>query len=107
MLTDHVQPRFGTNNSFRSYATKMWNALPTVIKTCKSLDSFKTALKGHLRMAAIQNRSPVKPEYPTHPPFPPHCICLFFPLLPPHFLKCFFWLYRRVYLYVSNCYDEL
>ena len=40
--TNHVQPRFGTNkglNSFRSYATKMWNALPTVIKTCKSLDT--------------------------------------------------------------------
>ena len=46
--TNHVQPRFGTNkglNSFRSYATKMWNALPTVIKACESLDSFKTALK--------------------------------------------------------------
>ena len=50
--TNHVQPRFGTNkglNSFRSYATKMWNALPTVIKTCKSLVSFKNTLKGHYR----------------------------------------------------------
>ena len=56
--TNHVQPRFCTNkglNSFRFYATKMWNALPTVIKTCKSLESFKITLKGHLRMAATLN----------------------------------------------------
>ena len=56
--TNHVQPRFGTNkglNSFRSYATKMWNALPTAIKECKSLDSFKTTLKSHLQITATQN----------------------------------------------------
>ena len=55
--TNHVQPRFGTNkglNSFRSYATKMWNALPNVIKTCESLDSFKTNLKIHLRITATK-----------------------------------------------------
>ena len=59
--TNHVQARFGTNkglNSFSAYATKMWNALPTVIKTCKSLDPFKAALKRHLGMAAILNWPP-------------------------------------------------
>ena len=49
---------FGTKkglNCFRSYATKMWNALPTVIKTCKSLVSFKNTLKGQLWVPAILN----------------------------------------------------
>ena len=54
--TDLVQPRHGTNkglNSFSCYATNMWNALPKAVKECKSLSSFKTALKEHLQTAAI------------------------------------------------------
>ena len=56
--TDHVQPRFGTNkglNSFSCYATKMWNALPKVVKECKTLLSFKSALKVYLQEAATRN----------------------------------------------------
>ena len=56
--TDHVQPRFGTKkglNSFSCYATKMWNALPKVVKECKSLLSFKSFLKVHLQEAANSN----------------------------------------------------
>ena len=59
--TNHVQPRSCTNkglNSFRSYATKMWNSLPTGIKSCTSLDSFKASLKEHLRLTAIRNWPP-------------------------------------------------
>ena len=41
------------SDSFFCYATKMWNALPTGIKECQSLLSFKTALKEHLWTAAI------------------------------------------------------
>ena len=42
-------PDLARTKDFRSFAfhTKMWNALPTAIKTCKSLNSFKTALKSH------------------------------------------------------------
>ena len=56
--TNHVQPRFGTNkglNSFSSYATKMWNALPKGVKECKTLLSFKSALKEYLQEAATRN----------------------------------------------------
>merc|ERR1712215_195324 len=56
--TNHVQPRFGSNkgmNSFSCYATKMWNALPTAVKECKSLLSFKTVLKSHLQATAKLN----------------------------------------------------
>ena len=56
--TDHVQPRHGSNkglNSFSCYATKMWNALPKVLKECKSLPSFKTALKSHLQATTSRN----------------------------------------------------
>ena len=54
--TDLVQPRHDSNkglNSFSCYATNMWNALPKAVKECKSLTSFKTALKYHLQTAAI------------------------------------------------------
>ena len=56
--TDHVQPRFGSNkglNSFSCYAAKMWNALPKALKECKSLPSFKTALKSHLQASTSRN----------------------------------------------------
>ena len=59
--TNHVPPRYFTNKglcSFRSYATNMWNALPTALKTCESLVSFKASLKTHLRLAAARNWPP-------------------------------------------------
>ncbi|KAK1894350.1 Retrovirus-related Pol polyprotein from type-1 retrotransposable element R1 4 [Dissostichus eleginoides] len=56
--TNHVKPRFGSKkglNTFRNYATSMWNALPTAVKECESLLTFKTSLKEHLRETAIRN----------------------------------------------------
>ena len=56
--TDHVQPKVNSNkgsNSFFCYTTKMWNALPKVLKECGSLASFKITLKNHLQAAAVRN----------------------------------------------------
>lgn len=56
--TDHVQPRYRSNkglNSFSYYAAKMWNALPKALKECKSLPSFKNALKSHLQLSTSKN----------------------------------------------------
>ena len=55
--TNHVQPRFNTikgSNSFSSYTTNMWNALPQALKECKSLASFKIGMKSHLQAAATR-----------------------------------------------------
>ena len=41
--------------SFSFYAINMWNNLPKVAKECKSLLSFKTILKGHLKESDIRN----------------------------------------------------
>ena len=56
--TNHFQPRFGSKkglNSFACYTTNMWNSLPIALKECKSLTSFKSALKSHLQAAATRN----------------------------------------------------
>ncbi|KAK1887149.1 UPF0053 protein YegH [Dissostichus eleginoides] len=56
--TNCVKPRFGSKQglkTFRNYATSMWNALPTAVKECESLLTFKTSLKEHLRETAIRN----------------------------------------------------
>ncbi|XP_034074129.1 small integral membrane protein 22 isoform X2 [Gymnodraco acuticeps] len=42
-------------NTFCNYATTMWNALPTAVKECESLPTFKTSLKEHLWETAIRN----------------------------------------------------
>ena len=56
--TNHVKPRFGTKKgeyTFRNYATSRWNALPTTVKESKTILTFKTSLKEHLRGRALQN----------------------------------------------------
>ena len=56
----HLLQESRSNNSFgdRSFAIcapKLWNHLPTHIKNCSTLSTFKTALKTHLFTSAFVN----------------------------------------------------